>query len=75
MTIGCQYWTARGKDGGTCSIKLYGGFPSLGCCQKCLKAGQNNPEYAEKFLADYSRTHPVKHRGSGEGCCGSALNY
>lgn len=55
-------------------LNLYGGFPSLGCCKKCLAAGQNTPEYAEKFLEDYDRTHPAKHRGK-EGCCGSALNY
>lgn len=74
MSIVCQYWSPKGNDGGLCSLKLYGGFPSFGCCRKCLKDGQNNPEYAEKLLGDYERTHPEDHRGKGGGCCGSALN-
>jgi hypothetical protein len=37
-TINCKHWSECGvKDGGCCSLNLYGGRPSLGTCNLSCK--------------------------------------
>lgn len=63
----CPYF----KDG--CSLGLFGGKPYPHNCAGCIKAGENNPEYAENLFAVHAKSHPTGKR-KVSGCCDSALN-
>lgn len=60
--IACQYH----QDG--CSLGLHGGKPKEGNCRECVKAGENNPEYAKRLFDASAITHPPD-RPKVSGCC------
>lgn len=59
------------QDG--CKLGLFGGKPLPGNCRECIRAGENNPEYAARLFASREKTHPSGVR-KVSGCCDSALN-
>jgi len=62
------------KGGFKCTIGLYGGFPYIGNCLKCLEGGQNNAEYVQSLESTRRASHPQE-RSLVSGCCDSAENY
>ena len=68
--INCEFWVAY-KVGGKCKLGLYGGYPSPGVCQNCIKLGENNPEFARTLKERYKRSHPAG-VSKISGCCDRA---
>lgn len=69
--ISCPHFTPRAKDGGSCTLGMYGGKPSLGVCKNCIAKGQNNPEHAKDMEAIYEKAWPSGARRIS-GCCDRA---
>jgi hypothetical protein len=67
----CQYATKIDKNINHCSLGLYGGKPSNGTCQNCIKRGENNESFARDLFAAANRSHPAKIQRIS-GCCDRA---
>ena len=70
--IDCEFLAKPRKSMvGVCSLGLYGGRPTVTECQRCLSAGENNPD--TKAAADQlaNRTHPLT-ANRISGCCDRA---
>jgi len=48
----CQYRKERERLTSLCGLNLYGGKVTDGNCRRCIKLGQNNTEFAVKYLAE-----------------------
>lgn len=45
----CQYATSVSEYANSCGLGLYGGQPSIGVCNHCVKIGDNNKEFATAY--------------------------
>jgi len=47
--MNCQYATSVSEYTNSCGLGLYGGQPSVGVCDYCVKRGDNNEEFATAY--------------------------
>lgn len=69
--MNCPHYQPLTRDGGTCSLGLYGGKPSHGVCGRCIAAGENTPEFAKALQERAEISHPSS-RPRISGCCDRA---
>jgi hypothetical protein len=70
----CPYTTFKFLEYNTCGLGLYGGKPSHATCERCIRLGENTPEFAKELQERLKSSHPVTAR-KVSGCCDSAKNY
>jgi hypothetical protein len=67
----CKFRAPRPRQAALCLLNLYGGKVTDGTCRRCIRLGQNNPQYAAELFARAERTHP-SNRPRLSGCCDRA---
>jgi hypothetical protein len=67
----CQYRTPRKGLTSLCGLGMYGGKVTDGTCRRCIRLGENSPDYAAALFARAEHSHPAA-RARISGCCDRA---